>query len=666
FVLFILFQGFFALNWVIISLIFETLKIFMIILMILIETGFLFKTIKNFKAITIDGDLKYPNLMETSYSLLTLFLYLEFSLMTYFFLFEFLFLGVFESITISLFLLFLFTLIDVYFLNKIKRNYARLIHTITYFSLSIVILLSINRFLNQNPYLLSLEIFIFIFMQFYTNYSFFTSLSSVYTDKEESLRKTRFIVQEYLGIGFYLTLFLLILQTLLLNSIEFQLIMLFLSLLVHGLMILDSFVFKFLKKSSKYIIAISWGFIMIFTSINMIRFYLVNFIDIVVTIIPLVIFILILEFVYIFKLMDFWKLITRHKEKIRFYLYLLAYINFITWPLYFVSTNLLLTFNLIIFSLLVMLIITYVDKVQDIEGEYVILKENSRNLIRTFSFLSIGGLLSIDVYILLNLVPLSNFFLNLNTALFVFIIFLGIKLKPFKQHSLKAFIFWSVVFLQLSIFLYYLSLSYVISGVVFGLMILVYPFVFLLEEIGELFSKFVGILSKYYIKFKLIVKTVFLKIISFVKANIRYIWITLSIFISIFIGVLISPLILNLLNPIHSTLVIFPVFGLLFSIIPSEKSEDVDVMFKRRMLRLIISWGSVIGVLFGFIAPALYIFTTWISIWILGAVLLPYISFKEKREKISIKWRFYTLIILIIMLILFGILFGIQILGGFL
>ncbi|KKM91721.1 hypothetical protein LCGC14_1225740, partial [marine sediment metagenome] len=94
---------------------------------------------------------------------------------------------------------------------------------------------------------------------------------------------------------------------------------------------------------------------------------------------------------------------------------------------------------------------------------------------------------------------------------------------------------------------------------------------------------------------------------------------------------------------------------------PSEKSENVDVMFKRRMLRLIIGWGSVIIVLFTFITPVWYIFTIWISIWILGAVLLPYITFKEKRENISIKWRFYSLITLIITLVLFGILFGIQI-----
>lgn len=164
-----------------------------------------------------------------------------------------------------------------------------------------------------------------------------------------------------------------------------------------------------------------------------------------------------------------------------------------------------------------------------------------------------------------------------------------------------------------------------------------------------------------YRKFRMLMKNTILKIVNFIKTHAKHIWLITCVFISIFSGILLSELFLNLLNPFHATLVMFPIFGLLFSVTPTEKSEDVDVMFKRRMLRLIIGWGSVIGVLFGIIPPLWYIFTTWISIWILGAVLLPYISFKEKREKISIKWRFYTLIILIITLLLFGILFGIQI-----
>ena len=89
-------------------------------------------------------------------------------------------------------------------------------------------------------------------------------------------------------------------------------------------------------------------------------------------------------------------------------------------------------------------------------------------------------------------------------------------------------------------------------------------------------------------------------------------------------------------------------------------------MFRRRMFRLFTSWGSIILIMFSFmfvqnVEPFWYTLAAWISIWILGAILLPYIIFKEKRENISIKWRFYTLIILISMLILFGIIVALQV-----
>ncbi|KKM66502.1 hypothetical protein LCGC14_1480590, partial [marine sediment metagenome] len=457
---------------------------------------------------------------------------------------------------------------------------------------------------------------------------------------------------------FYITLIFLIFQTLNSIRIELQLIILILSLTIHGLMILDSVLLKFLGKISNYFKVISWIFIMIFTTINLIWLYIIYFNIFLLSVIPIVIFILILEFTYLFKLLEFWKFIISHKEKIRFYLYILFYFNCITLPLYFSSLNLFHIFNLIISSFVIMFIITFFD---DNKG---ILKDNLRKAIRSFSFLTIGGLLSVDIFLLLILLPDFNFFLNLSIATLIFVIFLGIKIKPFKEHSIAAFIFWVIFFFLLTSILYHVS-GVIFSGVVFIIMILVYPFVFLLEELRELFSKFVDAIIKYYRKFKLLIKTVFMKISSFVRANIKYIWIILSIFISIFFGVLLSSLILDLLNPIHSTLVIFPIFGLLFSVIPSEKSEDVDVMFKRRMFRLVISWGSVIGLLFAFITPVWYIFTIWISIWIVGTIILPYIRFKEKREKISIKWRFYTLIALILTLLILGIIVGIQIYVNF-
>ncbi|MFX1380597.1 MAG: hypothetical protein ACFFA4_16060, partial [Promethearchaeota archaeon] len=78
------------------------------------------------------------------------------------------------------------------------------------------------------------------------------------------------------------------------------------------------------------------------------------------------------------------------------------------------------------------------------------------------------------------------------------------------------------------------------------------------------------------------------------------------------------------------------------------------------LFRLIISWGSIIILLYAIIPPDWYVFTFWISIWIIGVILLPYIRFKVLTENISIKWRFYSLIIFIVLVIIIGIIVGIQ------
>ena len=96
-------------------------------------------------------------------------------------------------------------------------------------------------------------------------------------------------------------------------------------------------------------------------------------------------------------------------------------------------------------------------------------------------------------------------------------------------------------------------------------------------------------------------------------------------------------------------------FGLLTLFLPSKKTEDVDIIFKHRMRKLITSWITVITILFLFISFIWYIITFWISIWILGIILIPYVIYKERRDKISVKWRFYTLIIIFTAIIIVGI-----------
>ena len=124
-------------------------------------------------------------------------------------------------------------------------------------------------------------------------------------------------------------------------------------------------------------------------------------------------------------------------------------------------------------------------------------------------------------------------------------------------------------------------------------------------------------------------------------------------FLAILTGILFSPVILNLLNWGHTTLLMFAAFGLLTLVIPSKDTTDADAIFKRRILRLSIGWGSAISLLFVLITPVWYIFTVLISIAVVGTITLVYLGRKEEREKISIKWRFYTLLILFSLLILF-------------
>jgi hypothetical protein len=104
----------------------------------------------------------------------------------------------------------------------------------------------------------------------------------------------------------------------------------------------------------------------------------------------------------------------------------------------------------------------------------------------------------------------------------------------------------------------------------------------------------------------------------------------------------------------------FAIFGLLYLVIPSKKTEEPDIIFKRRILRLSVGWGSAISLLFIVITPVWYIFTVLISIGVVGTITLVYLGRKEEREKISIKWRFYTLLILFILLIIFAGLFITQ------
>ena len=141
----------------------------------------------------------------------------------------------------------------------------------------------------------------------------------------------------------------------------------------------------------------------------------------------------------------------------------------------------------------------------------------------------------------------------------------------------------------------------------------------------------------------------------------KIIWILFSASVGIFIGVLLSELFLSLLlGPIHPTLLTIAIFLFLILVVPSSKSSDPDVIFRRRVLRLSYGWGSVIAFLFLYIDPNWYIATMLISISVVGSIVLVYLRKKEEREKIAYKWRFFTLITLFMLLIIFIISLVIQ------
>ncbi|MFX0000186.1 MAG: hypothetical protein ACFE9Q_01995 [Candidatus Hodarchaeota archaeon] len=834
FILFIVFQGLLLINLFYIFIIYGILNFFSINLVIFIEVCLSFISIYYFN--TIIAERKYPNFKPKMHELLILILYCEISIMSYALLYAVI--GIYQNLITALSILFILTIIEIYSIKKIKTGYARLIHTISFLAISVIVFLLLYSYISQYPFFLGLGIFIFMIMQFYTNYSLFKSLEEIFPKTQATFKKDQVIIQQLIGTAFYGTICIFLAQILSLYRVELQLILLILSLIIHGLMFVDKFLFKFLGKIANYVQVISWLSIMTFTSTFLIWLYSFYFIAFFYVVIPIIVIILLLEFAYLIKLLAFWRFTATNKEKIKFILVLISYLNFITWPLYFASFTLyfasfklLYILNLTLVSFIIMFLITLIDKV---------IKEELRKSLRSFSILMIGGLLSIDSFLLLNSVPNFDIFLNLTissliihvlmlldsyvlkfigkttnsikilswilimiftswffsvfclsisyalipfimimliiefTYLFkllaswkfvasnkkkikhylvistylnfitwplyfasldpfhvlnlvlasfsimfflslidtvineklrkslrsysfliiggllsidlfltfyfilnliflglsisalVFVIFLGIVIKPFKGHSARALIFWIVIFLLLSSIIYHISLSFVAAGIFFAFTVLIYPFVFLLEELRELVNKIIGAFTRFLNHLKILIKNIFIRLLVFLKKHFKFIWIIICAIIASFSGILFSDLILGLLNPYHSILLVFPVFGILFSLKPSEKTEDVDIMFRRRMLRLVTSWGSIIIILFSFmfvlnVEAYWYALATWISIWILGAILLPYIIFKEKRENISIKWRFYTLIILISMLILFGIIVGIQI-----
>jgi len=288
------------------------------------------------------------------------------------------------------------------------------------------------------------------------------------------------------------------------------------------------------------------------------------------------------------------------------------------------------------------------------------IKEKNRKYLKVTSFAITEVLLSFDIFLALELFVNPNIILNISLALFFFMIINLAMYKPFKRKKISSFLYTLALFLLLSIITFNMSLS----GWSFSLIfvgILLYLFVFMLEELKAFFNNIVDNLRLMIIKVKNFLLRGYYKLVNFLKHNFRIILIILCIFAGIFVGILFSDIILALLWWVHATLLGLATSGILISLIPPKKTEDIDIIFRNRMQRFITIWVSFTAFVFVLILPYLesYLFGLILilsSIIILGAILAIYIYRIEKKQKISIKWRFYTTIILIILTIIWALL----------
>ncbi|MHA1476676.1 MAG: hypothetical protein ACTSPU_00615 [Promethearchaeota archaeon] len=659
---FIFFQFFFAVFWIGFYTVFGIFDLFRIVLVLISETVFTSYTIY------VSGKLtkseKWKENIKKIYSFIILCIYLEVSLL-FFGLFQ-LFLGYeafYESLLFSQIILFLISIVEIYAIKRLKEGSMEIVHTLSFINISWILFIILFGMFSYSMYFLVLIAFLMILMQFYTNYSYFDLRRKFSPDNLTSFVKWKNFRQNILGWGVYILLLGSILNILVLMGQEFHIIFLTLSLTTHLLALFDRYVLKFLGKASNFVISFSWIILIGFSILFYLDWISIFFIQI----IPIIIFLLIVQIAYLFRLLKDWEVIKSNQLKINVSLLKLVYLNLITWPLYYISLDFFISLNLVLISFIVLLGLTFLDELIEAIAEKV------RKNLRVTSFILTEVLLSADIYLALELFVNPNLILNnLSLSLFFFMIVNLVLFKPFKRKKISSFLYSLVLFLLLSIITFNISSSgWSFSWIFIGF--LLYLFVFMLEELKAFLNNIVDNLRLIFIRLKNVLLSAYYSFINFLKNNIKVIEIILCILVGITVGIVFSDIVLNLLRWDHATLLGLASSGILISFLPPKKTEDIDQIFKNRMQRFITLWISFTIFVFALILPyitdwdmASFIFATimiLLSIITLGAIIAIYIYRIEKKQKISIKWRFYTTIILIILTIIVILLSVILYLG---
>ncbi len=645
---FIFFQIFFAVFWVSFFTIFSLLDLFRIILVLLSETIFTSYTI--YLSGKLTRSEKWKKNIKQIYSFIIFSIYLEASLL-FLGLFQ-LFFALYESLLFSQIVLFLISILEIYAIKRLKEGYMEIVHTFSFINISWILFIILYRIFSDSMLSLVLIAFLTILMQFYTNYSYFDIRRKFNPDKLTSFEKWKNLRQNILGWGVYFLLLGSILNTLVLFGFEFHLIVLILSLTTHLLALFDKYALKFLGKASNFFISFSWIILIGFSFLFYLDWISIFFVQI----IPIIIFLLIIQIAYLFRLLKDWDFIKSNQSKIKDSLVRLVYLNLITWPLYYLSLDFFISLNLVLLSFIILLGLTFLDN--NIKS----VTEKIRKNLRIVSFILTEVLLSFDIFLALEIFVNPNLILNLSLSLLFFMIINLALFKPFKRKKISSFLYSLVLFLLLSIITFNISLSgWSFSWIFIGIWL--YLFVFMLEELKAFFNNILDNLRLIYVKLKNSLLRVYYSFINFLKNNLRVIEIILCVFAGITVGIVFSKEIglIPLLGGDHATLLALANSGIFISLLPPKKTDDIDKIFKNRMQRFITLWISFTVFVFALIIPYIESFLFGIililsSIIILGAILAIYIYRIEKKQKISIKWRFYTTIILIILTIIWALL----------
>jgi hypothetical protein len=164
------------------------------------------------------------------------------------------------------------------------------------------------------------------------------------------------------------------------------------------------------------------------------------------------------------------------KEKIKRILLALYYLNFVSWPLYYISFDYLENLNLILLSMGISLVLLLIDK------NLKVISDKLRKDLINLDIFFIGAVISFDLFFFLEFSLAPNLLLNMSVALLIFMLFMGFLIKPFKRKRILSFAYWTSLFVLLSLIIYNLTISGFSWGfLLFG--IILYPFIFMLEEL---------------------------------------------------------------------------------------------------------------------------------------------------------------------------------------